>query len=172
MKFFLVDVEVLTMKSASSNRSGRRAPGPAICEETRATQWSPGPAAKWVLCGSGLDSKLKVNDCEHSCFLSHGKNLSRGHTSSSGSVGLITYSDTILVLHLTEIYEVLQVQVASFATLTGATVVTQWSSAVTHVITWTDEQGAAKRTLKYLLAMLEGKWIVRIDCNTLSYVCL
>ncbi|KAG6549133.1 hypothetical protein Mapa_009359 [Marchantia paleacea] len=95
-------------------RSGRRAPGPAICEETRATKWSPGPALKWVLCGSGLDSQLKV-------------------------------------------------QVASFATLTGATVVTQWTSAVTHVITGTDEQGAAKRTLKYLLAMLEGKWIVRMD---------
>ncbi|BBM96708.1 BRCA1-associated RING domain protein 1 [Marchantia polymorpha subsp. ruderalis] len=108
-------VDVPSVPAARSQaRSGRRAPGPAICEETRATQWSPGPAAKWVLCGSGLDSKLKV-------------------------------------------------QVASFATLTGATVVTQWSSAVTHVITWTDEQGAAKRTLKYLLAMLEGKWIVRID---------
>ncbi|KAL2622589.1 hypothetical protein R1flu_002794 [Riccia fluitans] len=54
-------------------------------------------------------------------------------------------------------------QVASFASLVGATLVKDWSSAVTHVITGTDEQGAAKRTLKYLLAMLEGKWIVKID---------
>lgn len=45
---------------------------------------------------------------------------------------------------------------------------------MTHVIAGTDEQGAARRTLKYLMAILEGKWIVQADCKSsvLHFPCL
>ncbi|KAJ7553461.1 hypothetical protein O6H91_06G099100 [Diphasiastrum complanatum] len=56
-----------------------------------------------------------------------------------------------------------KVQLASFVSITGATMVKAWSPLVTHVITSTDEQGAARRTLKFLMAILEGKWILKSD---------
>ena len=58
-----------------------------------------------------------------------------------------------------------QEQLASFAKLTGASVTKTWNSNVTHVIAGTDEHGAARRTLKFLLAILEGKWILKLDCK-------
>eukprot|EP01018_Ginkgo_biloba_P040147 Gb_04292 [translate_table: standard] len=54
-------------------------------------------------------------------------------------------------------------KVADFSNLTGATMSNTWSSEVTHVIAGTDENGAAKRTSKFLMAILEGKWVVNID---------
>ncbi|KAI5072519.1 hypothetical protein GOP47_0012625 [Adiantum capillus-veneris] len=54
-------------------------------------------------------------------------------------------------------------QLAAFAKITGATVSKAWSSNVTHVIAGVDEQGAARRTMKYLMAILEGKWILNME---------
>ncbi|XP_057963551.1 BRCA1-associated RING domain protein 1 isoform X2 [Malania oleifera] len=50
-----------------------------------------------------------------------------------------------------------------FATMSGATVAKSWSSNVSHVIAATDAQGACTRTLKVLMAILNGKWILTID---------
>lgn len=50
-----------------------------------------------------------------------------------------------------------------FASLAGVSVLRTWSSAVTHVIASTDENGACKRTLKFLMGILEGKWILSIE---------
>ncbi|KAJ8552995.1 hypothetical protein K7X08_020388 [Anisodus acutangulus] len=50
-----------------------------------------------------------------------------------------------------------------FASMCGATVCKSWNPSVTHVIAATDEKGACTRTLKVLMAILSGKWILRID---------
>ncbi|XP_021888551.1 BRCA1-associated RING domain protein 1 isoform X2 [Carica papaya] len=50
-----------------------------------------------------------------------------------------------------------------FASITGATVSKFWKPNITHVIAITDEKGACKRTLKVLMAILNGKWVLKID---------
>ncbi|XP_009781615.1 BRCA1-associated RING domain protein 1 [Nicotiana sylvestris] len=50
-----------------------------------------------------------------------------------------------------------------FANMCGATVCKTWNPNVTHVIAATDEKGACTRTLKVLMAILGGKWILTID---------
>ncbi|XP_039006571.1 protein BREAST CANCER SUSCEPTIBILITY 1 homolog isoform X2 [Hibiscus syriacus] len=53
--------------------------------------------------------------------------------------------------------------VSEFERLAGVTVLKKWDSNVTHVIASTDENGACKRTLKFLMGILEGKWILNIN---------
>ncbi|XP_020575117.1 protein BREAST CANCER SUSCEPTIBILITY 1 homolog isoform X2 [Phalaenopsis equestris] len=51
---------------------------------------------------------------------------------------------------------------SEFARLTGISISKAWSSAVTHVIASTDDNGSCKRTLKFLMGILCGKWILSI----------
>ncbi|CAL0301265.1 unnamed protein product [Lupinus luteus] len=53
--------------------------------------------------------------------------------------------------------------VSEFEKVSKVTVSKKWDSSVTHVIASTDENGACRRTLKVLLGILEGKWILNID---------
>ncbi|XVE48495.1 hypothetical protein DITRI_Ditri01bG0006300 [Diplodiscus trichospermus] len=53
--------------------------------------------------------------------------------------------------------------VAEFEKLSGVTVLKRWDSIVTHIIASTDENGACKRTIKILMGILEGKWILNIN---------
>ncbi|KAI4975348.1 hypothetical protein ZWY2020_048955 [Hordeum vulgare] len=53
--------------------------------------------------------------------------------------------------------------VSEFAKLAGVPIAKSWSPNVTHVVASTDPSGACKRTLKFLMAILNGKWIVFID---------
>lgn len=39
------------------------------------------------------------------------------------------------------------------------------SLAVTHLVVKTDENGVCRRTVKYLTAVVAGKWIVTVDCK-------
>lgn len=50
-----------------------------------------------------------------------------------------------------------------FAGICGATVSKFWSPNVTHVIAATDEKGACTRTLKVLMAILKGRWILTME---------
>ncbi|KAK9071734.1 hypothetical protein SSX86_008163 [Deinandra increscens subsp. villosa] len=50
-----------------------------------------------------------------------------------------------------------------FARSNGALVSKYWQDNVTHVIAATDSKGACTRTLKVLMAILNGKWIVTIE---------
>ncbi|XP_043703850.1 BRCA1-associated RING domain protein 1-like [Telopea speciosissima] len=50
-----------------------------------------------------------------------------------------------------------------FAKLTGATISKVWKPNVTHVIAATDEMGACSRTIKVLMAILHGRWVLKID---------
>ncbi|KAK2980540.1 hypothetical protein RJ640_015925 [Escallonia rubra] len=56
-----------------------------------------------------------------------------------------------------------QETVTEFKRLSGTTVLKNWDSAVTHVIAAVDENGACRRTLKVLMGILEGKWILNIE---------
>jgi hypothetical protein len=46
------------------------------------------------------------------------------------------------------------------AAAAGARYEREWSPAVTHVVASVDGSGRAKRTMKYLCALLEGQWVV------------
>lgn len=52
--------------------------------------------------------------------------------------------------------------VSELAKSSGAVVLRSWNPSVTHVIASTNENGACKRTLKVLMGILEGKWILSI----------
>ncbi|XWS40447.1 hypothetical protein CRYUN_Cryun18bG0141000 [Craigia yunnanensis] len=52
---------------------------------------------------------------------------------------------------------------SEFEKLSGVTVLKRWDSSVTHIIASTDENGACKRTLKILMGILVGKWILNIN---------
>ncbi|XP_009108518.1 protein BREAST CANCER SUSCEPTIBILITY 1 homolog [Brassica rapa] len=53
--------------------------------------------------------------------------------------------------------------ISEFAELSGVTVSRKWERRVTHVIASINENGACKRTLKFMMGILEGKWILSID---------
>ncbi|KAG9439395.1 hypothetical protein H6P81_019560 [Aristolochia fimbriata] len=53
--------------------------------------------------------------------------------------------------------------VSKLTKLAGISLAKTWNPAVTHVIASTDENGACKRTLKFLMGILEGKWILKAD---------
>ncbi|KAL4596570.1 hypothetical protein ACB092_12G172300 [Castanea dentata] len=53
--------------------------------------------------------------------------------------------------------------VVKFASMCGATVTKFWKPNVTRVIAATDAQGVCTRTLKVLMAILNGRWILKID---------
>ncbi|KAI7731157.1 hypothetical protein M8C21_006565 [Ambrosia artemisiifolia] len=52
-----------------------------------------------------------------------------------------------------------------FARANGALVSKYWKDNVTHVIAATDANGACTRTLKVLMAILNGKWVVTMECT-------
>lgn len=56
-----------------------------------------------------------------------------------------------------------RILVVKFASMCGATVTKLWRPNVTHVIAAIDAQGACTRTLKVLMALLNGRWILKID---------
>ncbi|XP_027349873.1 BRCA1-associated RING domain protein 1 isoform X2 [Abrus precatorius] len=51
----------------------------------------------------------------------------------------------------------------NYASSVGAVVTKFWSSNVTHVIAATDANGACSRTLKVLMAILHGRWVLKMD---------
>ncbi|WZZ27413.1 hypothetical protein YC2023_010814 [Brassica napus] len=53
--------------------------------------------------------------------------------------------------------------ILEFAEVSGVTISRKWEPRVTHVIASTNENGACKRTLKFMMGILEGKWILSID---------
>ena len=54
-----------------------------------------------------------------------------------------------------------------FGKMIGATVSKFWDPNVTHLIAGTDDKGACTRTFKFLMAILTGSWIVKVDCMLL-----
>ncbi|WVZ06883.1 hypothetical protein V8G54_020229 [Vigna mungo] len=56
-----------------------------------------------------------------------------------------------------------KVLLLNYASKVGATVTKFWTSNVTHVIASTDANGACSRTLKVLMAILNGRWVLKLD---------
>ncbi|PON34766.1 BRCA1-associated [Parasponia andersonii] len=56
-----------------------------------------------------------------------------------------------------------KILLVKFGMMNGATVSKFWNQKVTHLIAATDEKGACTRTLKVLMAILNGTWIVKVD---------
>ncbi|KAK9726426.1 hypothetical protein RND81_05G214200 [Saponaria officinalis] len=50
-----------------------------------------------------------------------------------------------------------------FVNMCGATITKHWTPEVTHVIAATDMTGACSRTLKVLMAILKGRWVLKTD---------
>jgi BRCA1-associated RING domain protein 1 len=59
----------------------------------------------------------------------------------------------------------MQEQLNNFSRLIGATISKTWSLAVIHVVASTDADGSCRRTMKFLMSILEGKWVLKIDCK-------
>ncbi|CAI9760072.1 unnamed protein product [Fraxinus pennsylvanica] len=68
-----------------------------------------------------------------------------------------------LVLCCSTLTDVEKETVSEFAKLSGVTILKSWDLSVTHVIASTDENGTCRRTLKFLMGVLEGKWILSIE---------
>jgi hypothetical protein len=71
------------------------------------------------------------------------------------------FDDDVVLLSLETSQEVL----GQFQAQTGITVTNNWTPNVTHVVANTDEKGACGRTLKVLLAILAGKWVLNVNCK-------
>lgn len=61
--------------------------------------------------------------------------------------------------------------ITEFAELSGVTISRKWEPRVTHVIASINENGACRRTLKFMMGILEGKWILSIDCKYILLFC-
>ncbi|KAG2244583.1 hypothetical protein Bca4012_023493 [Brassica carinata] len=53
--------------------------------------------------------------------------------------------------------------ISEFGELSGVTISRKWEPRVTHIIASINENGACKRTLKFMMGVLEGKWILSTD---------
>ncbi|KAL2473833.1 Protein BREAST CANCER SUSCEPTIBILITY 1-like protein [Forsythia ovata] len=73
------------------------------------------------------------------------------------------HGKTNLVLCCSTLTDAEKETVSQFAKLSGVTILKSWDLSVTHVIASTDKNGACKRTLKFLMGVLEGKWILSVE---------
>ncbi|KAM0064863.1 putative BRCA1-associated, BRCT domain superfamily [Helianthus debilis subsp. tardiflorus] len=62
----------------------------------------------------------------------------------------------------------LQFMMVDFARTNGALVSKYWKDNVTHEIAATDANVAFTRTLKVLIAILNGKWVVTMECTAFN----
>ena len=102
--------------------------------------------SEWVICGSALNGCERVIDISMICITEVLHNLFKYVISP-------------------EIFITSQEILDKFEHRTGITVTNSWSSNVTHVIANTDERGACSRTLKVLMAILAGKWVLNVNCE-------
>lgn len=65
-----------------------------------------------------------------------------------------------------------QILLVRFGSKIGVTVSKVWRPDVTHVIAATDEKGACMRTLKVLMAIVNGCWVLKIDCKLDTEFCI
>ncbi|CAA2988133.1 BREAST CANCER SUSCEPTIBILITY 1 homolog [Olea europaea subsp. europaea] len=68
-----------------------------------------------------------------------------------------------LVLCCSALTDVEKEIVSEFVKLSRVTILKSWDLSVTHVIASTDENGSCRRTLKFLMGILEGKWILSVE---------
>ena len=110
--------------------------------------WTAPPVmtSEWVICGSALSGHERVIVFSVICIIEVHHNLFK-------------------YVICPEIFITSQEILDKFEHRTGITVTNSWSSNVTHVIANTDERGACSRTLKVLMAILAGKWVLNVNCE-------
>ncbi|KAK7303081.1 hypothetical protein RJT34_13980 [Clitoria ternatea] len=106
--------------------------------------------------GSGSQKGIKR------CAARKGKKHCRKHdTTSQGRTADRSYKKIVLCCSALSMQE--REVISEFERVSKVTVLKNWDSSVTHVIASTDGNGACRRTLKVLLGILEGKWILNIE---------
>ncbi|KAJ1414202.1 Zinc finger, RING-type [Sesbania bispinosa] len=114
--------------------------------------------ASSVLPYESSGSKQRSNKCT----AGEGKSRSRKNdTRSQSRIAHGSFKKVVLCCSALSVQE--RGVVSEFERVYKVTVLKNWDSSVTHVIASTDENGACRRTLKVLLGILEGKWILNIE---------
>ncbi|KAI3680974.1 hypothetical protein L6452_35754 [Arctium lappa] len=113
------------------------------------------------MCGSQLQTTKK-------CVPKRHVNIKQSQVPVSDTVSTTSRWDshgvfTKMVLCCSALTSIEKETIARFESLSGVMVLKKWDSRVTHVIASVDENGACRRTLKYLMGILEGKWILTIE---------
>ena len=128
----------------SSDIDDLNSPSPMQSDEF----WTAPPVmtSEWVICGSALSGHERVIVFPAICIIEVHHNLFK-------------------YVICPEIFITSQEILDQFEHRTGITVTNSWSSNVTHVIANTDERGACARTLKVLMAILAGKWVLNVNCK-------
>ncbi|KMZ69403.1 hypothetical protein ZOSMA_215G00380 [Zostera marina] len=86
------------------------------------------------------------------------------HVGCSGDVRKVSHNinkDWVLCGSSLSIAEKLLLE--NFAKLTGSVVLEHWKENVTHVVAATNDLGGCSRTVKFIKAILTGKWILTIE---------
>ncbi|MED6111587.1 hypothetical protein PIB30_053560 [Stylosanthes scabra] len=113
------------------------------------TPFACGLSVDPMLCGM-LCTRLPFEPSQHSSFLEGSNEGSKDDSKKLLFCGsALSTEEKILLIN--------------FASKIGANVTKTWTSEVTHVIAATDENGACARTLKVLMAILNGKWVLKMD---------
>lgn len=135
------------------------------------------PQCQWdtenfvMLCPLHPDSKLPSQDPGHqerksSCTpkrQSNAKCMAVACEISNNGRFRFCESSKKLVLCCSALTTAEREAVDEFQRLSGIPVLQKWDDSVTHIIASTDENGACKRTLKILMGILKGKWILGIE---------
>ncbi|KAI3741559.1 hypothetical protein L1987_59233 [Smallanthus sonchifolius] len=112
-------------------------------------------------CGSQLKDKKKYVPKRQAIIKQSQANVddTAGTTSRWESHGLFTK----MLICCSALTSTEKETIEKFEKLSGVTILKKWDSRVTHVIASVDENGACRRTLKYLMGIIEGKWILNIE---------
>ncbi|KAK7412555.1 hypothetical protein VNO78_04019 [Psophocarpus tetragonolobus] len=96
------------------------------------------------------------------CAAREGKNQVPKHDSTSQSRCVHrSFKKIVLCCSALSVQE--REVVSELERVSKVTVLRNWNTSVTHVIASTDENGACRRTLKVLMGILMGKWILNIE---------
>ncbi|KAH7669756.1 BRCT domain-containing protein [Dioscorea alata] len=109
-----------------------------------------------VLCPSHTSLKLPCDDPGSTGMKIHTDQPSPGQMDSTTQNGKWILCGSALSEEEKELVD-------KFANFIGAVVRKTWDQIVTHVIASTDEKGACSRTIKVLMAILTGKWVLNIN---------
>ncbi|KAM7253966.1 hypothetical protein ACFE04_031648 [Oxalis oulophora] len=117
-----------------------------------------------LLCPAHTSVKFP-NEKSRKCSKNHAKQLEKANQESSLPFASPAETKEI-VLCGSALSSEERLLLLKFASMIGGTVYKLWSPNVTHVIASTDANGACTRTLKVLLAISNGKWILNTDCKS------
>lgn len=109
-----------------------------------------------VLCGSALSQDDKVSDSKILFLPQHTR---------ARSVLFVVFHFCFKVSKTSACIVIPQRVMEKLAAKLNATISRYWNPSVTHVIASTNEKGACTRTLKVLMGILNGKWIINADCK-------